>query len=477
MADEDITVIEPDVARTTASEGYAASRRMASCRSRSPACCAEKLALARDAASARTSTSRRARSLRKLLRDQRARGRPHVGALARCTTTASSCPRDRRGAERGSATSSGSTRPFVEARGTVKLELTGDLPAAHPTRADPARRAAAHARAATTSPLDESVALSAATRARPSRPSAPSIPGPEHNLDPVDAGAAARPLNLARRSARRRSSPCSEARRGAVRRQDRAHRAAHRRRAALARRPLPRRCSCARRARSGRGRGARGSPPRSCPACARCRSATPGAAWTSTSRSSATSTSSSGCSAASATSAARTTSTPGGADAGRDLGGPGRPARGGECGDRGPASRSRSSRGPAGRPGRHRRRRARSDRPRAAAAEHGSRATVNASPPALALKARLLERLSQYVDTLGFGEPVRAAEVIGALMEEPGIVDVRNLGCLRYPPGYDAGLRQLTSPEEIGVGANVDPRRQSGPGAGRRRRRIQVQAG
>jgi len=67
----------------------------------------------------------------------------------------------------------------------------------------------------------------------------------------------------------------------------------------------------------------------------------------------------------------------------------------------------------------------------------GPAASVNASEPARALKARLLRRVRSYVDGLQFGEPVRHAEVTWALMNEPGVADVRNLQLLRYPPGFD----------------------------------------
>lgn len=90
----------------------------------------------------------------------------------------------------------------------------------------------------------------------------------------------------------------------------------------------------------------------------------------------------------------------------------------------------------------------------------GSRATVNASPPAAALKQRLLRRARQYVDGLGFGEPVRAAEVIWVLMNEPGVADVRRPRLLRYPPGFDAvdfaATPVPTGVEESECGANVD---------------------
>jgi hypothetical protein len=90
----------------------------------------------------------------------------------------------------------------------------------------------------------------------------------------------------------------------------------------------------------------------------------------------------------------------------------------------------------------------------------GSRATVNASEPAVALKQRLLGRVRQYVDTLGFGEPVRAAEITWALMNEPGIADVRGLRLLRYPAGFDAvdfgATPVAVGVEELDCGTNVE---------------------
>lgn len=68
----------------------------------------------------------------------------------------------------------------------------------------------------------------------------------------------------------------------------------------------------------------------------------------------------------------------------------------------------------------------------------GTRETVNASAPALALKNRLLDRIRAYVGQLQFGEPVRAAEVVWAMMNEPGVADVQNLRLLRYPANFDA---------------------------------------
>jgi hypothetical protein len=89
----------------------------------------------------------------------------------------------------------------------------------------------------------------------------------------------------------------------------------------------------------------------------------------------------------------------------------------------------------------------------------GSAAVVNASPEAAALKQRLLRRLTLYVDNLSFGAPVRSAEAIWALMNEPGILDVREPRLLRYPPGLaSVDLRSAAAtagPEELPVGANV----------------------
>jgi hypothetical protein len=63
----------------------------------------------------------------------------------------------------------------------------------------------------------------------------------------------------------------------------------------------------------------------------------------------------------------------------------------------------------------------------------GDRATINASPSAVAFKQRLIERCRAYVDRLRFSEPVSPAKLTWALMGEPGIVDVRNLRLVRYP--------------------------------------------
>ena len=89
----------------------------------------------------------------------------------------------------------------------------------------------------------------------------------------------------------------------------------------------------------------------------------------------------------------------------------------------------------------------------------GSRATVNASTAAAALKQRLLQRVRKYVDGLSFGEPVGAAAVTWALMNEPGVADVRNLELLRFPPSWDSvdvtGATPPTGPEPFACGLNV----------------------
>jgi hypothetical protein len=89
----------------------------------------------------------------------------------------------------------------------------------------------------------------------------------------------------------------------------------------------------------------------------------------------------------------------------------------------------------------------------------GSLDTVNASPPALALKARLSERVRRYITGLTFGQPVRAAEVTAVLMAEPGVQDVRGLTLLRWPVpiGADPGQGVGTDggPQRLPFGENV----------------------
>lgn len=68
----------------------------------------------------------------------------------------------------------------------------------------------------------------------------------------------------------------------------------------------------------------------------------------------------------------------------------------------------------------------------------GDRASVNASPAAQALKARLIERVRSYIGALSFGEPVRAAHVSWAMLNEPGIEDVIDLRLSRMMPSTTA---------------------------------------
>jgi hypothetical protein len=67
---------------------------------------------------------------------------------------------------------------------------------------------------------------------------------------------------------------------------------------------------------------------------------------------------------------------------------------------------------------------------------------INTAPAAVALKARLLARVQTYVDGLGFGEPVRFAEVMWAMMNEPGVTDVQDLVLERSPLAPGSPLPQ-----------------------------------
>lgn len=68
----------------------------------------------------------------------------------------------------------------------------------------------------------------------------------------------------------------------------------------------------------------------------------------------------------------------------------------------------------------------------------GDRASVNASPAGRDFKQRLLERVGAYVRSLGFGEPVRVAQVGAIMLEEPGLVDLKDLRLARaLPPVTD----------------------------------------
>jgi hypothetical protein len=90
----------------------------------------------------------------------------------------------------------------------------------------------------------------------------------------------------------------------------------------------------------------------------------------------------------------------------------------------------------------------------------GSKAVVNASQAARALRERLYARLRRYIDELPLGEPVRYAEVVWTMMNEPGIQDVRDLKLVKYPPGFDTmNLGAPVPPsqtQEFACGANVE---------------------
>jgi hypothetical protein len=89
----------------------------------------------------------------------------------------------------------------------------------------------------------------------------------------------------------------------------------------------------------------------------------------------------------------------------------------------------------------------------------GSSAAVNTSEAALEFKRRLLARVRPMIEESDFGEPVRAAEITWALMSEPGVVDVRQLRFSRFPSrgepsqsyrdGVPVALEQLQPGENV----------------------------
>jgi hypothetical protein len=87
----------------------------------------------------------------------------------------------------------------------------------------------------------------------------------------------------------------------------------------------------------------------------------------------------------------------------------------------------------------------------------GGRETVDASKAASELKDRLLTRLERHVENLGFGEPVRAAQIAAAFLDEPGVEDVRDFRLVRTPAtdpaGADAGGAEL-----LAMGTNLQLR-------------------
>lgn len=86
---------------------------------------------------------------------------------------------------------------------------------------------------------------------------------------------------------------------------------------------------------------------------------------------------------------------------------------------------------------------------------------INLSPSAIALKSRLLARVREYVDGLDFGEPVRFAEVLWTMMNEPGVTDVKNLQLVPapLPPGATApavGDNVPVKPNQIATFVDTD---------------------
>lgn len=78
--------------------------------------------------------------------------------------------------------------------------------------------------------------------------------------------------------------------------------------------------------------------------------------------------------------------------------------------------------------------------------------------PSDQLKTRLLARVATYVDRLGLGEEVRLAAVLAAMMAEPGVADVQDLGLSKFPPSLSApsdstatGANLRLAPNEIAI--------------------------
>lgn len=68
----------------------------------------------------------------------------------------------------------------------------------------------------------------------------------------------------------------------------------------------------------------------------------------------------------------------------------------------------------------------------------GTASAVNSSTEAVSLKGRILDRVRRYVGALGIGEPARYSEILWAVMEEPGVVDTKQLRLRRYPARVSA---------------------------------------
>jgi hypothetical protein len=86
---------------------------------------------------------------------------------------------------------------------------------------------------------------------------------------------------------------------------------------------------------------------------------------------------------------------------------------------------------------------------------------INSSSAAAALKSRLLARVQRYIDGLSLGEPVRFAEVMWAMMNEPGVTDVQNLRLVPAPlaPGASVpgpGENVAIKPTQIATFVDTD---------------------
>ncbi|MBF6328319.1 baseplate J/gp47 family protein [Nocardia transvalensis] len=93
--------------------------------------------------------------------------------------------------------------------------------------------------------------------------------------------------------------------------------------------------------------------------------------------------------------------------------------------------------------------------------EIGLRATVVIDPgqDANSLRAALLDRLSRSISTLRLGGDVLYSQVMCALVDQPGVLDVQDLRLRRFPPllgriTFGAELFQA-DPIEVGVGENL----------------------
>ncbi|MBS0290805.1 MAG: hypothetical protein JSS07_12320 [Proteobacteria bacterium] len=80
----------------------------------------------------------------------------------------------------------------------------------------------------------------------------------------------------------------------------------------------------------------------------------------------------------------------------------------------------------------------------------GSHAVVNQSPPAMAFKQRLVERMNSYVSALAIHETVRASKLEYQLMSDPNVVDVQNLEILQSGTAI-----QGSEPVSLGEGVNL----------------------